>query len=82
MALSTTDKREIETIIRKEIKDFLGTSTVRQFENKILDMSASELNSRGKVNTNVKDIVVKVFREFYYYMWSQRSSWEPKLKNA
>jgi len=82
MALSTTDKREIETIIRKEIKDFLGTSTVRQFENKILDMIASELNSRGKVNTNVKDIVVKVFREFYYYMWSQRSSWEPKLKNA
>ena len=82
MALSTTDKREIETIIRKEIKDFLGTSTVRQFENKILDMIASELNSRGKVNTNVKDIVVKVFREFYYYMWSQRSSWEPKLRNA
>jgi hypothetical protein len=82
MALSTTDKREIETIIRKEIKDFLGTSTIRQFENKILDMIAGELNSRGKVNTNVKDIVVKVFREFYYYMWSQRSSWEPKLKNA
>jgi len=82
MALSPTDKREIETIVRKEIKDFLGTSTVKQFENKILDMIASELNSRSKVNTNVKDIVVKVFREFYYYMWSQRSSWEPKLKNA
>jgi hypothetical protein len=82
MALSATDKREVETIIRKEIKDFLGTSTVKQFENKLLDMIASELNSRSKVNTNVKDIVVKVFREFYYYMWSQRSSWEPKLKNA
>lgn len=82
MALSTTDKREIETIIRKEIKDFLGSNTIKQFENKLLEMIANELNNRSKINTNVKDVVVKVFREFYYYMWSQRSSWEPKLKNA
>ena len=47
-----------------------------------MDIMANELNNRSKLNTNVKDIVIKVFREFYYYMWSQRSSWEPKLKNA
>ena len=66
MALSTTDKREIETIIRKEIKDFLGSNTIKQFENKLLEMIANELNNRSKINTNVKDVVVKVFREFYY----------------
>jgi len=41
MALSTADKREIENIIRKEIKDFLGSNTIKQFENKLLDISKS-----------------------------------------
>ena len=32
MALTTSDKKEIETLIRKEIKDFLGSNTAKQFE--------------------------------------------------
>ena len=31
MALSATEKKEIETLVRKEIKDFIGTNTVKQF---------------------------------------------------
>jgi hypothetical protein len=81
MALSSSDKKEIEVSIRKEIKDFLGSNTVNQFENKLLDMVAKELK-RGKLETETKDIVVKVFREFYQFMWTQRGYWEPRLKNA
>jgi hypothetical protein len=81
MALSSSDKKEIEVLIRKEIKDFLGSNTVNQFENKLLDMVAKELK-RGKLETETKDIVVKVFREFYQFMWTQRGYWEPRLKNA
>jgi len=25
---------------------------------------------------------IKVFREFYNFMWTQRGYWEPRLKNA
>jgi hypothetical protein len=81
MALSSSDKKEIEVLIRKEIKDFLGSNTINQFENKLLDMVAKELK-RGKLETETKDIVVKVFREFYQFMWTQRGYWEPRLKNA
>ena len=81
MALSNTDKKEIEVLVRKEIKDFLNSNTVKQFEDKLLDMVAKELK-RGKLEGEVKDITVKVFREFYQFMWTQRSYWEPKLKNA
>jgi hypothetical protein len=81
MALSSSDKKEIEVLIRKEIKDFLGSNTVNQFENKLLDMVAKELK-KGKLETETKDIVVKVFREFYQFMWTQRGYWEPRLKNA
>ena len=81
MALTASDKREIEVIIRKEIKDFMGSTTIKQFEDKLLTLIANEIN-RGKIHGNVKEVVLRVFREFYNYMWTQRSSWEPRLRNA
>jgi hypothetical protein len=81
MALTASDKKEIEVIIRKEIKDFVGSTTMKQYEEKLLNLIASEIN-RGKIHGNVKEVVLRVFREFYNYMWTQRSSWEPRLRNA
>lgn len=81
MALSNSDKKEIEVLVRKEIKDFLNSNTVKQFEDKLLDIVVKELK-RGKLEGEVKDITVKMFREFYQFMWTQRSYWEPRLKNA
>ena len=81
MALTTTDKKEIETMIRKEIRDFMGNSTVKQFEDKLLDRIGREIK-RGKLEGDVKDITLRMFREFYQFMWTNRSYWEPRLKNA
>lgn len=81
MALTDSDKKQIETIVRKEIKDFMGSNTMKQFEDKLLDMIAKEIK-RGKLEGDVKDIVVRVFREFYNFMWTQRGYWEPRIKNA
>jgi hypothetical protein len=81
MALTATEKKEIETLVRKEIKDFLGSNTVKQLEDKLLDMVAKEIK-RGKLEGDIKDITIRVFREFYQFMWTQRSYWEPRLKNA
>ena len=49
MALSTTDKNEIEVLIRKEIKDFLGNNTMKQYEDKLIDSIAKQIK-RGKVD--------------------------------
>jgi|TARA_B110000503_G_scaffold26447_2_gene41775 hypothetical protein len=81
MALTTTDKKEIETMIRKEIKTFMGNSTLKQFEDKLLDRVSKEIK-RGKLTGEVKDITLRMFREFYHFMWMNRSYWEPRLKNA
>lgn len=81
MALTNTDKREIERIARKEIKDFLNSTTVRQYEDKIVDLIAKEIK-RGKLTGDVNEIVTKIFREFYMLMWTKRSFWEPNLKNV
>jgi hypothetical protein len=81
MALSQTDKKDIEVLIRKEIKDFLGSTTAKQFEDKLIQQVSKDLK-RGKLEGDVKDITLRMFREFYQFMWMNRSYWEPRLKNA
>jgi hypothetical protein len=81
MALTSTEKKEIETMIRKEIKDFIGSNTMKQYEEKLITILSKEIN-KGKINGDVKDVVIRVFREFYNFMWTQRGYWEPRLKNA
>lgn len=81
MALTQKDKNEIEVMIRKEIKDFLGQTTIKQYEDKLIDSIARQIK-RGKLEDEVKDIVIRVFREFYNTMWTNRSHWESRLKNS
>ena len=81
MALKTTEKKEIETMIRKEIKVFMENNTLKQFEDKLMDKISKEIK-RGKLTGEVKDITIRMFREFYQFMWMNRSYWEPRLKNA
>jgi hypothetical protein len=81
MALTNSDMKEIEVLIRKEIKIFMDSPTLKQFEDKFMDKIAKEIK-RGKLEGEVKELVIKMFREFYQFMWMNRSYWEPKLKNA
>jgi hypothetical protein len=81
MALTSVEKKEIETLVRKEIKDFMGSSTLQQYENKLIDTISKEIK-KGKLEGDIKDITLRMFREFYQFMWTNRSYWEPKLKNA
>ena len=81
MALTNSDMKEIEVLIRKEIKQFLDSQTIRQFEDKLMDKIAKDIK-RGKLEGEVKDVTLRMFREFYQFMWMNRSYWEPKLKNA
>ena len=81
MALTSTEKKEIETMIRKEIKSFMDNNTVKQFEDKIMDRVQKEIK-RGRLEGDIKDITLRMFREFYQFMWMNRSYWEPRLKNA
>lgn len=80
MALSQADKREVESLIKKEMKDFLGSNTAKQFEDKLVERITKEMKKNGKLNSEVKDLIIKSFREFYTIMYQQRSFWESKFK--
>ena len=81
MALSATEKKEIETLVRKEIKDFIGTNTVKQFEDKLLDAVIKDMK-RGRTEKELKELVVRMFTEFYGLMYQQRTQWQRRLRNA
>jgi len=59
----------------------MDNNTVKQFEDKLVDRIGKEIK-RGKLEGDVKDITLRMFREFYQFMWMNRSYWEPRLKNA
>ena len=81
MALTSSEQKEIEIMIRKEIKSFMENNTIKQFEDKLMDKISKEIK-KGKLEDDVKDITLKMFREFDQFMWINRSYWEPRLKNA
>ena len=81
MALTSSEVKEIEVMIRKEIKSFMENNTIKQFEDKLMDKIQKEIK-RGKLEGEIKEITLRMFREFYQFMWMNRSYWEPRLKNA
>jgi hypothetical protein len=81
MALTSSEQKEIEVMIRKEIKSFMNHNTIKQFEEHLMDTIQKEIK-RGKLEGEIKDITIRMFREFYQFMWVNRSYWEPRLKNA
>ena len=81
MALTSSEAKEIEVMIRKEIKSFMNNNTIKQFEDQLMDRIQKEIK-RGKLEGEVKEITLRMFREFYQFMWTNRGYWEPRLKNA
>jgi hypothetical protein len=81
MALTSSEQKEIEVLVRKEIKSFMNNNTIKQFEDQLMDRIQKEIK-RGKLEGEIKEITLRMFREFYHFMWMNRSYWEPRLKNA
>jgi hypothetical protein len=80
MALTNVEKKEIEATIKKEIKDFLNATTLKKFEDNIVDKIKSEL-SKGNLRGDINEIIVHMMSEFYYLMWAKKNQWQTTLKN-
>ena len=48
MALTPADKKDIEVMIRKEIKGFLDSNTLKQFETTMIEKIRQEIQ-KGKI---------------------------------
>jgi hypothetical protein len=78
MALTDQDKREIEKITRKEIKDFLESTNAQKIVVKIIQ---DELGTK-KIDDKIVDLSTKVVVELFKTLWQRKSFWETSLKNV
>jgi hypothetical protein len=52
MALTNSEMKEIEVVIRKEIRTFMDNNTIKQFEDKLMDKIQKEMK-KGKLEGEV-----------------------------
>ena len=79
MAFNQSEKTEIEKIVKKEVKDFLDSNTLKQFENRLIDIISTEVK-KGGINKDIKLIVTKSLQDFYEYLFTTRNIWGDRLK--
>ena len=78
MALDNQDRREIEKIVKKEIKDFLDTT---QAHNTVVRIIQKEMGTRD-INDKVVELSTKVVVELFKTLWQRKGFWESSLKNV
>jgi hypothetical protein len=78
MALSNDDKKEIEKIVKKEIKDFMDTTKAHEVVVKIIQ---KELGTK-KIDEKIVDLSTKVVVELFKTLWQRKSFWESPLKGV
>lgn len=78
MPLTNDDKKEIERITRKEIKDFMDSTQAHRIVVKIIQ---DELGSK-KMDDKIVDLSTKVVVELFKTLWQRKSFWESALKNV
>ena len=78
MALNDSDKKEIERISRKEIKDFMSSTNAHSI---VVKMIQNELGTK-KIDDKIIDLSTKVVVELFKTLWQRKSFWETALKNV
>jgi len=78
MALSEQDKKEVEKITQKEIKDFMNSTQIHKMVVKTIQ---DELGTK-KIDDKIIDLSTKVVVELFKTLWQRKSFWEGALKNV
>jgi hypothetical protein len=78
MALSNEDKKEIERITKKEIKDFMDSTQAQKIVIKVIQ---NELGTK-RIDDKIVDLSTKVVVELFKTLWTRKSFWEGPLKNV
>lgn len=78
MALTNEDKKEIERIVKKEVKDFVESTQVHRM---VIKMIQDELGTK-KIDDKIIDLSTKVVVELFKTLWQRKSFWETALKSV
>jgi hypothetical protein len=78
MALTDQDKKEIERITKREIKDFMDSTQATRI---VVKMIQDELGTK-KIDDKIVDLSTKVVVELFKTLWQRKGFWESALKGV
>jgi hypothetical protein len=78
MALTDSDKNQIENIVKKEIKNFMDSTQAHRIVVKAIQ---DELGTK-KIDDKIVDLSTKVVVELFKTLWTRKGFWESALKNV
>jgi len=78
MALTDSDKTQIENIVRKEIKSFMDSTQAHTI---VIKAIQDELGTK-KIDDKIVDLSTKVVVELFKTLWQRKSFWESALKSV
>ena len=78
MALTKTDKLEIERLIRKEIKDFMKKPQYKNELKKMIQLELKDKKFRGDMIELMSNVLFALSKAF----WFRRSFWQSEIKRA
>jgi hypothetical protein len=81
-ALTTTDKNDIKTIVKNEIKSFLEITRSGDLDKKIEDIVKKKIKSDKDIEKYMVEVIKNVTVQLYKTMWTRRNFWTSELKNS
>jgi hypothetical protein len=78
MAITNSDKKEIEKIIKKQLKEFMDSTEANKI---VVKMIQDELGTK-KIDDKIVDLASKVVVELFKTLWMRKSFWETPIKNV
>lgn len=80
-SLTASDKSEIKTIIKRELKDFLNINKISDLDKKISDLAIKAYKKDKDIENQTVEIVKNVLVQLYKNLWVKRNFWANDLKN-
>ena len=78
MALTDSDRNQIENIVKKEIKNFMDSTQAHRIVVKAIQ---DELGTK-KIDDKIVDLSTKVVVELFKTLWTRKGFWETAIKNV
>ena len=81
-ALTPTDKSDIKSLVKKEIKDFLENTRSIELETKVGEIIKNKIKNDKDVEKYLVDVTRNVLIQLYKNLWTRRNFWSSDLKNS
>jgi hypothetical protein len=81
-SLTPTDKSDIKSLVKKEIKDFLDINRSGDLEKKVEDIITKKFKKNKDIEKYIVDITKNVLVQLYKNLWTKRNFWTNDLKNV